>query len=242
MGWKLFFLGMRMGVPVVFGYVPVGIAFGVSALEVGYTPTEAVLMSVLVYSGAGQILGLAMTAQGAGLLAIAIGTFLINFRYFIMSMCVFRRLPNERLSLRLWLSFYITDETFAIFTTAEERIARLPLILGLVALTYLSWILGAWLGVEAHALLPGSVTLALGIALYALFIALVAPGCRGNWRIFLLVLLTAVLNTGLSRWLDLSWAVVISTLSAAALGGLFIGDGEGGKDRKVPGRQAGEGQ
>ena len=85
---QLFFLGMKHGIPVVLGYIPVGIAYAVSALQAGFSPFETILMSFSVYSGSGQVLGVGMTAQGASLAAIFIGTFLINFRYFIMSACL----------------------------------------------------------------------------------------------------------------------------------------------------------
>ncbi len=219
---KLILTGMKFGIPVVMGYVPVGIAYAVSALQAGFSPLETVLMSVLVYSGAGQILGVALTAQHASLIAIAIGTFLINFRYFIMSMCVFERTEGARTPLRALIAFFVTDETFAIFTTCERRLARLAMIAGLIGLTYFSWIAGAVIGVVANALIPPSVTAALGIALYALFIALVMPGCRKSLRITLLVLATALTNTLLCQIIDLSWAVVLSTLIMSALGALFI--------------------
>ncbi len=221
---SLFWLGMRSGIPVVFGYVPVGIAYGVSALQAGFSPFETVLMSMMVYSGSGQVLGVSMTAQHAGLTAIFIATFLINFRYFIMSACIFSRLPKLRSLGRIIASWFVVDETFAIFTTAPENKAKLPYLVGIIALTYSSWVLGAVIGVVAHSILPEWISAGLGIALYALFIAIVVPGCRRNAKILLIVLATAISCTLLSLVIDGSWAIVISTLVWAALGAFFIKD------------------
>ncbi len=219
---SLFLQGMRSGIPVVFGYIPVGIAYGVSALQAGFSPFETILMSCTVYSGSGQVLGVSMTAQHAGLAAIFIATFLINFRYFIMSACIFSRLPALSTAGRVIASWFVVDETFAIFTTAPQKKARLAYLAGIIALTYSSWVLGAVIGVAAHALLPQWISAGLGIALYALFIAIVIPGCKRNFKILLMVLCTAVSCCLLSQVMDGSWAIVISTLCCAAVGAVFI--------------------
>ncbi|MBO8415269.1 MAG: AzlC family ABC transporter permease [Proteobacteria bacterium] len=224
---KLFLTGMRHGIPVVFGYVPVGIAYGVSALEAGFSPFETILMSVMVYSGSGQVLGVSMTAQGASLAAIMIATFLINFRYFIMSACIFNRLPRLGVLGRICGSWCVVDETFAIFTTAPSKLAKGFYLAGLICLTYSSWIAGAVIGVAAHSLLPAWVSAGLGIALYALFIAIVMPGCKRNLKIGLLVLLCILVNCLLSSIIDGSWAIVLSTLGCAAIGAVFIKDTKG---------------
>lgn len=221
---ELFFTGIRHGVPIVFGYVPVAIAYGVSALEAGFSPLQTIMMSVCVYSGAGQVLGVAMTAQQAGIAAIAIATFLINFRYFIMSTCVFSRIPGEKTWKRAVASFFVTDETFALFTIAPSARAKLIYAVGIILITYLSWVGGTVIGVIANAVLPQAVIAALGIALYALFIAIIMPGMRRSLGIFVLVVFTALLNTFLSMLIDISWAIVLSTLIAAGIGAVFIRD------------------
>lgn len=221
---NLFVLGLKHGIPIVFGYIPVGIAYGVSALNAGFSPFETVLMSIMVYSGAGQVLGVGLTAQNASLFAIALATFLINFRYFIMSACVFNRLPSLSNIKKAWTAFYITDETFALFTTADSKTAKIQYIAGIIILTYSSWVLGAAIGVVASSILPDFVTAALGIALYALFIAIVMPACKKSMAIAVLVVCTALFNSFISLFIDMSWSVVISTLLCALLGAIFIKD------------------
>ena len=76
----------------------------------------------------------------------------------------------------------------------------------------------------AHSILPEWISAGLGIAFYALFIAIVVPGCRRNAKILLIVLATAISCTLLSLVIDGSWAIVISTLVWAALGAFFIKD------------------
>ena len=219
---ELLFLGVRHAVPIVFGYIPVGIAYAVYAQQTGFSAFETILLSITGYSGSGQFLTVSMTSQNAGLLAIGIGIFLLNFRYFIMSTCVFNRFKRLNTFKKIFMSHLVTDETIAIFTTAEERLVSEAYFIGLFVTSYLSWILGAVLGILANSFLPESLTLAMGIALYALFIAIIMPGCKRDIKIFILVLCTAVMNCILSNFLDMSWSIVISSLVCAFIGAFFI--------------------
>lgn len=227
--FSLYLKGARDAVPIVMGYIPVAIAFAVIALKTGFTPLQTQLMSLTSYSGAGQFLGVAMAGSGAGLLTVAIGIFLINFRYFIMTTCVFARFKTLGFLKRLGLSHFVTDETFAIFTTADEKYVNLPYFLGLFTTSYLSWNCGTAIGLAASSLLPESITLALGIALYALFIAIIVPGAQGSRRLFIVIVGVAVLDSVLFVWFKeafgmtaTSWALVIAMVSGALIGAFFI--------------------
>ncbi len=229
---QLILTGARHALPIVLGYVPVGIAYAVYALQSGFSEFELLLLSFTGYSGSGQFLTVDMTAKHAGVLAIAVGVFLLNFRYFIMSACVFNRFKKLSLIKRLLMCHLITDETFAIFTTAEVALVSEAYFIGLFVTSYIAWISGAVLGIAASAFLPPYVTAALGIALYALFIAIIMPGCKRDLKIFAMVVFTALLNCALIllAHFDTCWAVVISTLTGAILGAFFIKDTHKGED------------
>ncbi len=116
----------------------------------------------------------------------------------------------------------MTDEVFAIYTT-QKKLERPGLVfLGMALISYLSWDLGTVIGAVASDFLPALLTAALGVAMYAMFISLLAPSVRGNGRLGLLVLLTAAVNTLLSRFLDSGWALIASTLAGAAAGVFFV--------------------
>ena len=227
--FALYLKGARDSLPIVMGYIPVAIAFAVVALQTGFTPLQTICISLSSYSGAGQFLGVAMAGAGAGLITVAIGLFLINFRYFIMSTCVFARFKQLSTLKRLLFSHWVTDETFAIFTTADEKYTNAPYFLGLFTSSYLAWNTGTLLGLAASEFLPETVTLALGIALYALFIAIIVPGCQGNRRLCIVVLAVAVSDSLLYVFFEhfygltaTSWALVITMVSGAVIGAFFI--------------------
>ena len=85
---KEYLAGLKMGIPIVIGFVPVAIAFAIMGCEAGLTKVETVLMSVMVFAGASQIMAVGMLASGAGLLSIVVATFILNLRHLIMSTCV----------------------------------------------------------------------------------------------------------------------------------------------------------
>lgn len=219
---KQFLYGMRAGLPVVLGYIPVGIAYAVMARQAGFTVLETCGMSLLVYAGAAEMMAVGMYAQGAAVITIIITTFILNLRHIIMSTCVNNKLKNVRTAPRLLAAFGVTDEAFALFTTTPQKQSTFPYFLGIALVTYASWNVGSLIGAFASDLLPPIVTASLGISLYAMFIGLLLPGLRGNARLLVLVVVTAVMNTVLSQFIDGSWSLIISTLVCAGIGVFFV--------------------
>ena len=217
--------GMRAGIPVILGFVPVGIAYAVMAQQAGFTVAETVFMSVAVFAGASQMMAVGMYAQGAGLIAMILATFILNLRHLIMSTCVVNRMRDDKLGLKLLAAFGVTDESFAIFTTEDKANCSVFYFLGLITVTYTSWVAGSVIGAVASGFLPEIVSASLDIALYAMFLGLLMPNVKQNFRLGILVAITAVANTALSQLIDSSWALIVSTLACAALGVCFVDDG-----------------
>ena len=214
-GLAAFRLGVHLGAPVILGYIPAGIAYALIARQAGFSVLETCLMSACVHAGASQMMAVGMSAQGAGVAAILLTTFILNLRYFIMSACVMNDLKREKRPFKMLLAFGVTDEVFAIH--AVQKRTEHP---GLVS--YLACILGPFIGAVASDFLPPLLTAALGIAMYAMFIALLMPSLHGNGRLALLVVFTAAINALLSRLLTPGWALVVATLVGAAVGVPFV--------------------
>lgn len=216
--------GARSAVPIVLGYIPVGIAYGVMARQAGMSIWQTVLMSLTVYGGASEMMAAGMVAQGAAILTVVLTTFILNLRHIIMSTCVFSRMQGGRLPVRMLAAFGVTDETFAVYTTTPEAPRTPRYFFSMALCSYLSWALGSWIGAVATGLLPPLITAALGISLYAMFIGLLMPGLHGNGMLAALVVLTALCNTILCNvvHMDSGWAMIASTLGCAALGSFFV--------------------
>lgn len=214
--------GLKWGVPVILGFIPVGIAYAIMARQAGFTISETIGMSVAVFAGASQMMAVGMYEQGAAIITMIIATFIINIRHLIMSTCVVNRIRGEKTLLKLLAVFGVTDESFAIFTTEDENKCTVYSFFGLITVTYTSWIIGSAIGAITSDFLPSIITASLGIALYAMFLGILIPNITHNFKLGLLVVMTAICNSIVSQIVDSSWALIVSTLVCAFIGVFFV--------------------
>ncbi len=229
---RSFWAGTKMAIPVVFGFIPVAIAFAIMAADVGMTAAETICMSVMVFAGASQIMSVGMLAEGAGMLAIVIATFMMNLRHFIMGTCIFDKMEKTGIGMKLLCGFGVTDESFAIIGTTDKEKCDKWYFLGILVVTYLSWVVGTVIGALANAVLPEVISDSFGIALYAMFIALLVPNVKGNGRLLAVVVITAVINFILQLFMPSSWSLIVATLIGAGIG-VFIVKDEGDTPEEV---------
>lgn len=198
-----------------------GIGYAALAIKAGLTPLQTVSFSILVYAGAGEIIAVTMLLNGATALAIILTNFVVNLRYFVMNVCVYNKVTKTSLLKNILSAHTITDESFALFSLMEE--SSFWTLIGLSVTSWMSWILGAVIGVYALDLLPVIVTNSFNISLYALFVAILIPSIRKSKQIALLVAITAVLNVILQFFLG-SWSIIASTLIGAFIGVYLVDD------------------
>ena len=138
-----------------------------------------------------------------------------------MSTCVLNKVEKSNTPLNILSSHLTVDESFAMFSLSDST--NIWLYLGLAFTAYMSWILGAAIGVVILDLLPVIVTNSFNISLYALFVAILIPSVKKNKQIALVVIITAVLNIFLSQIIN-NWALIISTLVGALIGMYIVDD------------------
>lgn len=140
--------GVQDGLPIVLGYVPVAMAFGISGSSLGLKASEISLTSLIVYSGAGQFFILAAMKIATPWLMIVALIALLNMRHLFYGPIISTYLP-ESLRQRLVVAFFLTDEVFA---TAFHRFKyikdsdRIAWFWGLGVTAWLSWVGGTILG------------------------------------------------------------------------------------------------
>ncbi|HOU33037.1 MAG TPA: AzlC family ABC transporter permease [Synergistaceae bacterium] len=176
-GVKDFWRGFRCGIPIIVGYVPIALAFGVLAKTGGIPLWGAALFSGVVFAGASQFMALALWGGGAGMGEIILATFLVNFRHFLMSAALAARCPGLRGALRPLLAFGVTDEVFSLASLRETPPSSAE-VLGLEAAAYGSWVGGTMLGFLLGEFLGETLRASLGIAIYAMFVGLLVPAVR----------------------------------------------------------------
>ena len=224
------FRGIRAGLPVAVGYVPMAMAFGVLATHTGLSVLQAGGMSFFVYAGASQFAALGLLAGGASALAVVLATLVLNFRHFLMSVALSRRLPLKREGHPLYpvlpfvLAFGITDETFVV-ASMEERLG-IRYFLGLITTVYLAWLSGTLAGAGFSSLIPPVIARGMGVALYAMFIAILVPGVRKSLLNGLVAVAGGLVAWGASLAIPSvpgGWRIVIAILLASGLGALVAG-------------------
>lgn len=218
--------GLRDGIPICLGYFSVSVAFGVTAAQGGLTWLEAMLISLLNLTSAGQKAGLDIIIAGGSLLEIALSQFLINARYSLMGISLSQKLEKSfSTPYRLILGFAITDEIFAV-TSGNKTVTR-AYMAGVAILPILGWTGGTLCGALIGGIMPAIVQSALGVALYGMFIAVVVPDAKDDKHI-LAVSGIAMFFSCMMYYLPLlnnisgGFAIITCTVIAAALGAILF--------------------
>ena len=186
--------GLKDGLPIGLGYLSVSFAFGVQASIVGIPFFMSVFISMTNLTSAGQLAGLNIIAAVGTILEMVLTQLVINARYFLMSITLTQKLDGTfSFGHRLLCSAFVTDEIFAVASAKPKTFGR-KYFYGLVILPYIGWSLGTLLGGVAGDILPNFITNALGIALYAMFIAIILPPSITTRGVFPVVVLSAILS------------------------------------------------
>ncbi len=210
--------GARAALPIVLGYIPIGLAFGVLAVKQGLGVLGIFLMSLLVYAGSAQFIATGMLAAGVSTSAIIATTFLVNLRHLLMSASISSHLKRIHPVLQAIISFGITDETFAIdITAAGEQERGAQFFLGVHGLSQLSWILSTVIGGLVGNLIPQPERFGLDFALPAMFVGLLLMQLRESKEL-LVAVISGALSVGLALALQGNWNIILSTIIAASIG------------------------
>ncbi|TFB22116.1 branched-chain amino acid ABC transporter permease [Filobacillus milosensis] len=215
--------GLVAGLPIFLGYLPIAVAYGVLAKESGLSTFETTMMSVLVFAGAAQFMAAGMFSAGAMFVEIVIATFVLNFRHFIMSMSFMNTTKAFPLRWRFPLSLGLTDETFAVSSLHSNQAKHqygTYFYLSLILFAYVGWISGSLAGALLGEVIPQALSESMGIALYAMFIGLLVPSIKKEWRLGAIAVFSMGLNFIFMEVLSVSkgWAIVISTIIGSFLG------------------------
>ena len=186
--------GIKDGLPIGLGYLSVSFAFGVKASLMGIPPFIALFISMTNLPYAGQLASLDIIATLGSVLELIIIEFVINSRYALMGIALSQKVDSSfSFGKRLLLGAFITDEIYAV-SASRKGLINTKYFSGLALLPYLGWSIGTIIGALAGNVLPSIVTSALGIALYAMFIAIVVPPSINEKPIALVVILAGALS------------------------------------------------
>jgi len=150
--FKLLFIEMirsaiKISLPIMFGFVPLGIAFGLLFQDLGYPWYFASLMGIIVYAGAAQFMAIGFLSVGLGIVEIAMSTFFLNSRHMFYGLSFLESFGNWNLR-KLYLIFGMTDETYALLTTIKvpKSFQKERYYLYITLFSQIYWVIGCTIG------------------------------------------------------------------------------------------------
>ncbi|HEV2979248.1 MAG TPA: AzlC family ABC transporter permease [Casimicrobiaceae bacterium] len=217
-----FFEGARAIAPMLVGIVPFGIVCGIGAIAVGASPFAALAMSMIMFSGAAQIVAVQLLATGAPFAVILLSCLVVSLRLVMYSAAMAPHLRRLDHRWRAALSFLLTDQAFAgtlqRFQKSDDVGGNASYFLGTGACLWVTWQIATLAGIVAGQVIPGAWQLDFVVPLC--FLAVLVPLLRD--RISMLVFVVATVAVIALDAIPLRLSLVCGGLLAIAAG--VLGD------------------
>ena len=165
-------------VPVLMGYLAIGMAFGLMLQSIGYGAGWAAPTSLTIYAGSGQYLWVSLLAAGASLPQGAFLTLMINFRHLVYGLSMLEKFRGMGWR-KFYMIFSLTDETYALLSSAQapEGVEEHDFFFWVALLDQSYWVLGSVIGSVLGAALSFDTT-GVDFAMTALFLVIAV----GQWK------------------------------------------------------------
>ena len=222
-----FLQGIRHGIPICLGYFSVSAAFGITAVRSGLPLWTAVLISLTNVTSAGQFAGVNLMVAGGSMIEIAMTTLIINIRYFLMSLSVSQKVESKMsMKKRLGIAYGITDEIFAVSSMETESLSA-RFMYGLITVPVFGWTVGTAAGALASQIMPGALSAAMELGLYAMFIAIIIPPAKKSKAVLFVIGIAVICQciftaTPVLKEISIGFQVILSTVIAASIGAFMF--------------------
>ena len=184
---------LKITLPVLFGYIPMGMAFGLLLADQGYAWYWATSMGIFIFAGAAQFMAVGLLAAHAGMFEVAMTTLLLNSRHVFYGLSLINNLKAKGWR-RLYVIFGLTDETYSLLTAHHatrdltNSIAETDQDEGqfqfiITALNQSYWIIGCTVGALLGSIITFDTT-GLEFTLPALFMVLVIEQYKATKKVF----------------------------------------------------------
>ncbi len=166
--------------PVMAGYIVLGIGFGILLGEAGFGPMWALLFSLFVFAGSMQFVGVSLISGGASVLVTALTTLMVNARHIFYSVSMYG-IYKDAGGKKPALIFTLTDETYSLLCDGKTPEGEDPhtyrLLVSLFNYSY--WVLGSFLGGLLGQIIPFDTT-GIDFSMTALFVTVFVEQWTGT--------------------------------------------------------------
>ena len=217
--------GLKDGIPIGLGYLAVSFSFGILARKAGLTTFQAVLMSAMNLTSAGQFASLSVIQAAGSYIELAFSQLIINLRYCLMSCSLSQKVDQKSPFFHRFLMAYgNTDEVFALSAAVKGSLSPFYTY-GLIGMAMPGWTIGTLLGAIAGSILPARILSALGVALYGMFCAIIIPPAKEDKILRMTILLAMAASlifavTPLLNTISSGMRVIILTVAISAIAAL----------------------
>lgn len=166
--------------PVMAGYLVLGLGFGVLLESKGYGVLWAFAMGVLIYAGSMQYLAIDLLAGGASLISAALMTLMVNARHLFYGVSMLERYRDMG-PAKPYLIFALTDETYSLVCTTDPpaELDRRRAFFWISFLDQCYWVVGCVAGALVGQVLPFDAT-GVDFSMTALFLVVFTEQWRGS--------------------------------------------------------------
>ncbi len=214
---KEFLTGCKLSLPIVAGYLPLGIGCGVILTGAGLTLFQSIVMSLLVYAGAGQYIAGGMILAGASAMSITITVMIVNMRHILYTSSLYPHVSDWSPIQKAIFASEITDEAFGVLSSEMSKgyVSRSKAS-GINITAHAGWVLGVGLGAYLGLFIGDYKDYGLDFALPALFIALLTPKLTSKPHIIAAVV-SGVISLVFAAHGHV-WGIIVASIVGATVG------------------------
>lgn len=158
--------------PVMFGYIFLGIAFGVLMQQAGFPVWMSLLISLIVYAGSMQFVLVTLLSSGASVLLTAAMTLLINSRHIFYGLSFVEKFKAMGRQY-FYMIFSLTDETYSVLCSIrpEDKTDKKQAMFLIALFDQAYWVAGSVIGAAVGGILPFDTT-GIDFSMTALFVVI----------------------------------------------------------------------
>ncbi len=214
-----FIAGARAGMPIMVGVIPFGLIFGVLAVTNGVVAPLGIGMSVMVFAGSAQFIGVQLIGASASAFVLILTTCIVNLRHMLYSAALAPKVQHLSRRWRWLLAYLLTDEVYVVTVMRYDQLETPSshqhwYWLGVGLLLWANWQLWTIIGVVFGTQVPASWSLDFTLALT--FIGMVAPLC--NNRPHLAAAISAGITAVLTHHLPNKLGLLLAAFVGIAVG------------------------
>lgn len=222
-----FLAGARRSIPILISTAPFGLLYGAIAVDQGLSVWQACLMSLTIYAGASQLVGIDLFRHNVAPWIVILSIFIVNVRHVLYSAAVGRRIGHFTPLQQIIGFFFLIDPQYAETERQGEREGHVSFAwyMGLALPVYVLWNIESFLGATFGRLIPDPEALGIDFLLPLYFFGLVM-GFRKRALWLPVVAVSALASVVVLKLIGPPWHVSLGALAGVLFAAAFTKTGE----------------